>query len=72
MSDLAKIIGILIAVPSFIIALIILFISSWVEGISIDVILQAFNANPLLIFGISILGIIALIFGVITLIKNTF
>jgi hypothetical protein len=38
----------------------------------IDAVLQAFNANPLLIFGISILGFIALILGVITLIKNTF
>lgn len=72
MSDLAKIIGIFIAIPAFIIALLLLFISSWAEGMVIDAILQSFNANPLLIVGISILGFIVLILGIISLIKNTF
>ena len=72
MSDLAKIIGIFIAIPAFIIALLILFISSWAEGMVIDAILQSFNANPLLIVGLSILGFIVLILGIISLIKNTF
>jgi hypothetical protein len=72
MSDLAKIIGIFIAIPAFIIALLILFISSLMEGMVIDAILQSFNANLLLLVGISILGFVVLILGIISLIKNTF
>ena len=72
MNDLAKIIGIFIAIPAFIIALLILFIGSWAEGMVVDAILQSFHANPLLLVGISILGFVVLILGVIGLIKNTF
>jgi len=72
MSDLAKIIGIFIALPAFIISVIVLLITSWTEGIVIEEILKAFEISPILIVFISIVGIIVLFISIFTLFKNTF
>jgi len=72
MSDLAKIIGIIIVIPSFIIALIILIFTSLVEGEVFEALLEALNASPVLIFILSFLGVIVLIISILSLISKTF
>ena len=72
MSDLAKIIGIFIALPAFIISVIVLIIGSWSEGIVIEEMLKAFEASPFIIVFISIVGVIVLILSIIALVKNVF
>lgn len=72
LNDIGKIFGILIAIPGFIIALIILTLSWWTEGLIIEELLNAFNVSPILIVFISIIGIIILVAAIFTLIKSNF
>lgn len=72
MSDLVKIIGILIALPAFILIVISLIISSWAEGVVIEEILQAFETSPIIIVSLSVIGVIVLIIAIFTLAKNMF
>jgi len=72
MSDLAKIIGILIAIPAFIIAVIVLLIGSLAEGMVIEEFLKVLEASPIIIGLISVIGVIVLISSIFILIKNTF
>ena len=72
LSDIGKIIGILIAIPGFIIALIILTLSWWTEGLITEVLLEAFNASPVFIVFISLIGIFALFIAIFALLKGSF
>ena len=72
MSDLAKIIGLIIAIPGFIIVMMILLIGWWSEGLLTEAILEAFNASPLIIIILSIVGILVLIASIFTLIGKLF
>ena len=72
MSDLAKIIGIIVAIPGFILVVLALILSSWSEGKVIEEILQAFEASSLIIGFISIIGVIVLILSIFILARNTF
>ena len=72
MSDIVKMIGILIALPAFILIVISLIISSWAEGLAIEELLKAFEASPVIIGLISVIGIIVLILAIFTVVKNMF
>ena len=55
--SLAKIVGLIIAIPT----IIIVIINWWAEGQVIDAVLEVFGVHPIIIVLISIAGLIVLI-----------
>lgn len=55
--SLAKIVGIIIAIP----VILVIIINWWAEGKVIDALLEAFGVHPILIALISIIGFIILL-----------
>ena len=55
--SLAKIVGLIIAIPT----ISIIIINWWVEGQVVDAVLEAFGVHPIIIALISIVGLIVLI-----------
>ena len=62
--SIAKIIGIIIAIPLLIFTLIPMFIQFWAEGLVTDAIMKAFGVNPLIAGLITICGLIVFIIAV--------
>ena len=54
---LAKIIGLIVAIPT----ILIIIINWWVEGQVVDAVLEAFGVHPIIIVLIGIVGIIVII-----------
>ena len=69
---LGKIIGIIVGIPIFIIAVIPFILNSWVEGQIAESLLQAFGVSPIVVALIVIVGFLLLSFGVLKIAEAIF
>ena len=69
---LGKIIAIVVAIPTFIAAVIALGLSSWLEGLITESLLQGFGVSPIIIGIVAIVGFLLLVLGVYKLASATF
>jgi len=72
MSDFLKVVGIIFALPVFIVIVVGIILSWWAEGLVIEEILKAFEVNPFLIGFLSLIGAIVLILSIFILAKDIF
>jgi hypothetical protein len=72
MIDVIKIVGIILSIPLFLFIIFGIVINWWIEGLVIESILEAFQVNPFIIILISVVGVIILIFTIISVGKSIF
>lgn len=70
--SVAEIIGLVIAIPTFIVAVIVLVLKSWLEGLVTEPLMSAFGVNPVIIGIVSVVGIFCLILAIIKLAQEAF
>lgn len=72
MMGFGKIIAIVVAIPTFIVAVIALGLSSWLEGLITESLLQGFGVSPIIIGLVTIVGFLLLFLGIFKLASAAF
>ena len=70
--SLGKFIAIIVVIPTFIATVIILALSSWLEGLVTESLLKAFGASSIIIALVGIVGFLLLFLGIYKLASSTF